>query len=93
MAMAAESGSMASTVIYQEVKAWIAKQEAFEAQYNRPAPLTDAQRMALQSLRLPSTTPSSTPPSPSPAVGGGSAVNYVGILTGKFNSPSISVTN
>lgn len=82
MAMAAENGPMASTVIYQEVKAWIAQQEAFEAQYNKPAPLTDAQRMALQNLRLPTATPSPTPSSPSPAFAGSSGVNYVGILMG-----------
>lgn len=85
MAMPAEVGSVSSTVIYQEVKAWIAQQEAFEAQYNRPAPLTDAQRMALLNLRLATTTPTPSPPSLSPAVPPGSPVNYVGILTGKSN--------
>lgn len=78
----AEAGSMATAVIYQEVKAWIAQQEAFEAQHNKPAPLTDVQRMALQALRLPIANPS--PPTPPPptnaaAVGG---PNYVGLLMG-----------
>ncbi|KAJ4420588.1 hypothetical protein N0V82_004256 [Gnomoniopsis sp. IMI 355080] len=79
--MTAEVGSMASSVIYQEVKAWIAQQEAFEAQYHKPAPLTDVQRMALGVLRLPTATPSLSPPPPPPptsAADGG--LNYVGIL-------------
>lgn len=93
MAMPAEVGSMASSAIYQEVKAWIAQQEAFEAQHNKPAPLTNAQRIALQNLHLATST--STPPLPSlsPAVAVGSPVNYVGILMGMSNPLAINIDN
>lgn len=58
---------------YQEVKAWIAKQEAYEAEHKQPAPLTNAQRKALEALRVPATA--STPPALDD-------VNYVGKLKG-----------
>lgn len=94
MAMAADDGSMALTVIYQEVKAWIAQQEAYEAQYNKPAPLTDVQRMALHALRLPTTTSSSfspppppPPPPPAATAAAASGPNYIGMLMGKVCSP------
>lgn len=34
--------------LYQEVKAWVAEQEAFEVANQTPAPLTDVQRMFLE---------------------------------------------
>lgn len=83
MAMAAHGGSMAPAMIYQEVKNWIAQQEAFEAQHNKPAPLTDVQRMALQALRLPSA--SSSPPPLATA----EEPNYIGMLNGKSSPGSL----
>lgn len=62
------------TAIFQEVKAWIAHQEAYEAQNNKPALLTKAQRKALEILRLPSPTPAP------PELGND---NYVGALMGR----------
>ncbi|KAK7740551.1 hypothetical protein SLS53_005395 [Cytospora paraplurivora] len=44
--------------IYAEVKAWIAQQEAYEATTKTPAPLTNAQRKALEVLRIPIALPS-----------------------------------
>lgn len=55
--------------IYREVKAWIAEKEAYERKHNRRAPLTNAQRSALETLRLPSRL--------LPAVGN---TNWVGFL-------------
>lgn len=40
--------------IYGQVKAWIAQKEAYEIQHQRRAPLTPAQRTALEALCLPS---------------------------------------
>lgn len=37
--------------VYQDVKDWAAKQEAFEKENKAPAPLTDVQRMFLESFR------------------------------------------
>ncbi|ROW04609.1 hypothetical protein VPNG_07454 [Cytospora leucostoma] len=47
-----------TTSIYAEVKAWIAQQEAYEATTKTPAPLTNAQRKALEVLRIPIALPS-----------------------------------
>lgn len=55
--------------IYQQVKAWIAEKEAYELKHNRRAPLTNAQRSALEVLRQPSRQ--------FPAVGN---TNWVGLL-------------
>lgn len=38
--------------IYAQVKAWIAQKEAYELQHQRRAPLTPAQRNALEALRM-----------------------------------------
>ncbi|ROW12278.1 hypothetical protein VMCG_00440 [Cytospora schulzeri] len=47
-----------TTALYAEVKAWIAQQEAFEKATRTPARLTNAQRKALETLRVPlSVTP------------------------------------
>ncbi|KAF3769856.1 hypothetical protein M406DRAFT_320080, partial [Cryphonectria parasitica EP155] len=45
------SNNVFPSAVYQEVKAWIARQEEFEATHNKPAPLTPAQRRALETLR------------------------------------------
>lgn len=37
--------------VYQKVKDWVAKQEAFEKENKAPAPLTDVQRVFLESFR------------------------------------------
>lgn len=92
MAMTAEVESTTSAVLYQEVKAWIAQQEAFEAQYNKPAPLTDVQRLALEVLRLPAATPSPTPFADADAATvDDDGINYVGNLMGMDGSlfPSV----
>lgn len=57
--------------MYAEVKAWIAQQEAFEKATKTPAPLTNAQRKALEVLRLPLSV---TPP---PELG---HVDYISLL-------------
>lgn len=45
------SGTLpAQKVDYQALKAWIAAQEAYEAETNQPAPLTAAQRKAVAEL-------------------------------------------
>lgn len=73
MDSAGAQGSVAiPTGIYQQVKAWIAHQEAYEAEHNKPAPLTDAQQKALQALCMPQK------PMPS--------LNYVGLLLGKLHA-------
>ncbi|KAL1871349.1 hypothetical protein Daus18300_004715 [Diaporthe australafricana] len=54
--------------LYQEVKAWATEQEAFERANQTPAPLTDTQRLFLESFRA---------PSPLPDIG---QVDYVSLL-------------
>lgn len=54
--------------LYQEVKAWIAEQEAFEVANRAPAPLTDVQRMFLEGFR---------PQPPAPDTGN---MDYVSLL-------------
>ena len=44
--------------IYQEVRDWAARQEAFEKENNAPAPLNDIKRAFLEDLRRASTSPS-----------------------------------
>ncbi|KAJ4391592.1 hypothetical protein N0V93_005211 [Gnomoniopsis smithogilvyi] len=82
MALPAELGSMPSAAIYQGLKAWIAQQEAYEAQHNKPAPLTGVQHLALQAWRLPSANPSPPPPTPPPTTAAIVApeLNYIGLL-------------
>lgn len=60
-----------TSALYAEVKAWIAQQEAFEKATKTPAPLTNAQRKALEVLRLPLSV---TPP---PELGN---VDYISLL-------------
>jgi hypothetical protein len=43
--------------IYQGVRDWAAKQEAFEKENNAPAPLNDVERAFLEDLRRPSPSP------------------------------------
>lgn len=65
--------SLADTsALYAKVKAWISQQEAFEQTAKQPAPLTNAQRKALEVLRIPISV---TPP---PELGD---VDYVSLLT------------
>lgn len=66
------------TALYAEAKAWIAQQQAYEAEFKRPAPLTAAQRKALEALRL--------PPPAAPNIG---TANYVGMLLGRYHSSAI----
>lgn len=54
--------------VYQKVKDWVAKQEAFEKEKKAPAPLTDVQRMFLDGFRA---------RSPLPDIG---QVDYVSLL-------------
>lgn len=85
------------TAIYQEVRAWITHQEAYEAQHQKPAPLTEAQQMALLVLRLPASPaapaqaapptaaipiPTPATPSPSSPAPAAAPTNYVGLLQG-----------
>lgn len=51
--MTADNNITVPASVYAEAKAWIASQEAFEAEHKTPAPLTSAQRKALEALRLP----------------------------------------
>lgn len=69
------------TAIYQEVKAWIEKQEAFEAEHKQPAPLTDFESQALQVLRLAAQATTSAPAN----------INFIGMLQGKGNRPLLFV--
>ncbi|KUI62151.1 hypothetical protein VP1G_09297 [Cytospora mali] len=57
--------------LYAEVRAWIAQQEAYQAATRKPARLTNAQRKALEALRVPLTT------SPPPEIGD---VDYISLL-------------
>lgn len=70
------------TTIYQEVKAWIEKQEAFEAEHKQPAPLTGLESQALQVLRLAAQPITSAP----------SNLNFIGLLQGEENCPLIFVS-
>lgn len=61
-----------TTAIYSEVRTWITQQEVYEAITKTPAPLTNAQRKALEVLRVPIALPS--PPELD-------NVDYVSLLT------------
>lgn len=37
--------------VYQKVKDWVAKQETFEKEHKKPAPLSNVQRMFLEGFR------------------------------------------
>lgn len=65
-----------TSTLYAQVKAWIAQQEAFEQTAKQPAPLTNAQRKALELLRAPISV---TPP---PELGD---VDYVSLLNSKYS--------
>ncbi|CAN8097061.1 unnamed protein product [Discula destructiva] len=92
MAANNEGAMTLPSAIYQEVKAWIVHQEEYEARHQTPAPLTDAQRIALEILRRPVTaSPRASPPLPPPAPAHAPAFsnpptvhdsdpNYIGIL-------------
>lgn len=58
--------------VYQKVKDWIAKQEAFETENKAPAPLTEVQRMFLDGFRA---------RSPLPDIG---QVDYVSLLCRQY---------
>lgn len=68
-----------TSAMYAEVKAWIASQEAFEKATKTPAPLTNAQRKALEVLRLPLSV---TPP---PELGN---VDYISLLNSEYERES-----
>lgn len=55
------------TTIYQEVRAWLAHQEAYEAEHKQPAPLSEAQRLALLVLCPPAQAPPPAPLASTPA--------------------------
>lgn len=65
------------TQAFQQVKDWIAHQEALEARHNQPVLLTQAELDALQVLKL----PVSNLPAPSTELGN---ENYVGTLMGMY---------
>lgn len=54
--------------VYQKIKDWVAKQEAFENEHKTAAPLNDLQRMFVESFRA-------QPPLPDI-----SQVDYIGLL-------------
>lgn len=81
--MAADEGAAVfPSPIYQELKAWIAHQEAYEVEHQKPAPLTDAQRKAVQALRLPAAIPPTAD---------GPPLNYVGLLMGTYHALPLSL--
>lgn len=54
MATTDEPNTSFPNALYQEVRDWAAKQEAFEKENKTPAPLNDVERAFLDGLRRPS---------------------------------------
>ena len=53
MTIGQTTDGLADMVDFQDIKTWIATQEAFQASTSRPVTLTVAQRKALAQLKLP----------------------------------------
>lgn len=81
------AGETTGKVNYQDLKDWIARQEAYEASTGKPAPLTPAQSRAIAELSRAAQAP--TPDMVNVSVGD---EDYVSILNCELPSPFSRIT-